>query len=122
MQVEHTGHPIEAKAVEMKFLDPIAAVRQQKAPNLLLPIVETAGVPGRMQSAISPMKVQVLTPVQSAESLFHIFYRVGMHQIHNDSQAHLVRLIDQVFEVLRCAKTRSEERRVGKECRCLRWQ
>ena len=59
MQVKHAGDAVEAKAVQLIFVEPEAAVGKQKMQNLILAVIETARIPQLVTSAGSVVKVLI---------------------------------------------------------------
>jgi len=45
VEVEHGRDAIEAEAVKMEFLEPVADVRQEEALDFVLGVVEAEGIP-----------------------------------------------------------------------------
>lgn len=89
----------------MEILQPVFAVAKQEMHHIVRPIIEAKAVPSRMQSASACMEELRLTSAQIAKPFIGIPYRMAMHQIHNHGNAHLVSLVNKLFELIWCAKT-----------------
>jgi ABC-type microcin C transport system permease subunit YejE len=85
MLVEHAGDAVEAEAVELKFIEPIAAIREQKVQDLVFSIIEESRIPGHMVATGPLVKVLVGGTVKSAETLDFVGYGMRVDQVHKDS-------------------------------------
>ena len=66
--VEHAGHSVKTKSVDVIFLHPEFAVGKKEILCLILTIVETARSPCRVPSLISLVEIQILASVESSEA------------------------------------------------------
>ena len=111
--IQHARDPVKAESVEMIFLHPPFAVGKEEMHSLVLAIVKAARAPCRMTSLRPSVKIQVLAPVELAESFGLIVNRMRMHYVHHDSDSEPMGLIHEGLELLRCAETRAERKEIG---------
>ena len=62
MVVEHASDAIEAKAVEIELVDPVAGVGEKKVEDFRFTVVEAAGVPSGVVTAFTGMKILIGVP------------------------------------------------------------
>jgi hypothetical protein len=79
IEVEHGGDAIEAEAIELEFLDPVAAVREQEMEDGGLAVIEAAAVPCGVETARTVMEVEVRCAIEDREAFRFIADRVGMN-------------------------------------------
>ncbi len=102
--VEHGGDAIEAKAVEMEFLEPVADVGEQEVADLGSAVVEALGIPLRVLAAIAGVEILVAGAIEVVESLRHVFHGMGVNDVEQHREVEPVGGIDQVFEIFGCAE------------------
>ena len=98
MVVEHAGDAIEAEAVEVEFVDPVAGVGEEKVEDFWFAVVEAAGVPGGVVAAVAGVKVLVGGAVEAGEAFVFVFDGVGMNEVDDDGDAGFVCGVDELFE------------------------
>ena len=113
VEVEHRSHAIEAEAVEVEILHPIAHIREQELQRLLLAVVEQFGVPKVVVAALACMKILEISAVKEVDALADVFHRVGMNEVHDDQQAHAVRCVNQLHQILGRTETRTRREEIG---------
>ena len=99
--IQHAGDPVKTETVETVLLKPVTAIGHEEMQHLVFCIIETEGIPGHMFPAGSVMKILPGTPIQTAQSLVFIFYRMGMHQVHDNRNSGFMSSIDQPLQVIR---------------------
>ena len=109
--IQHGRHAIKAEAIEMVLFEPVFAVRKQEMQHVILAVIEAEAVPGRMEMAVARIEVLVRVAGEVAESLCLIAGSMAVDDIHDDGDAHIMRRIDEFFQLLR----RTEARAGGKE-------
>ena len=55
--VQHRGHAVKAKTIEMVFFEPVLAVTQQEVHHLILAVIEAQRVPSRVFTAPVTVKI-----------------------------------------------------------------
>ena len=103
--VEHRGYAVEAEAVEMELLKPVATVRQEEMQHFVLAVVEAERVPRGMLVAIAGIEELVGVAGEVAESLDLVFHGVRVDDVHNDGDAVLMGLVDERFQFLGRSET-----------------
>ncbi len=98
--VEHAGDTVEAESVEPVFVQPEAAVGQQKMQDLDLAVVEAARVPGPVQPPRPVVEVLVQGAVEAAEALDLVGGGVGVNQVHDHRDPLTVGGVHQGLQVL----------------------
>ncbi len=104
--VEHRGDAVEAETVEVVFLKPIFAVRQQEVEHLVLAVVEAERVPCRMLAAAGVgMEILVHGAVEASEAFVFVLDGMAVHDVHDHGDAAAVGVVDESFEVFGGAET-----------------
>ena len=96
--VEHAGDAVEAEAVEVEFVDPVAGVGEEEVEDFGFAVVEAAGVPGGVVAAFAGVEVLVGGSVEAGEAFGFVFNGVGVDEVDDDGDAGLVAGVDEVFE------------------------
>lgn len=96
--VEHAGDAVEAEAVEIEFVDPVAGVGEEEVEDFGFAVVEAAGVPGGVVAAFAGVEVLVGSSVEAGEAFGFVFDGVGVDEVDDDGDAGLVAGVDEVFE------------------------
>ena len=104
--VDHRGYTVETKTIEMVFLRPVAAVRQQEVQHCRFTVVKTPAVPRRMLAAMPLVEILIRRSVEHRNAFDFIFYRMRVHEIDDDRHPHAVRGIYERLEFLRCTEPR----------------
>ncbi|MPN08292.1 hypothetical protein SDC9_155574 [bioreactor metagenome] len=102
--VKHAGDAVEAKAVDVVFVEPEAAVGEQELEHFRLFIIEAERIPGAVFAAFAGIKILLAGAVETAETLDLVAHRVGVNQIHDHPQPHAVGGVDQPLELVRSAE------------------
>ena len=103
--IQHRGHAIETVAVEMIFLKPITHIRQQKLQSFGLSIVEKLGVPLRVFTVFTWLKILIFSAIEEIYTFTHVFHRMRMNQVHNHEQSHAMSGIHEFFQFFRRTET-----------------
>ena len=112
VQVKHTGNAIKAEAVETELLQPPSKVTEQELQHLVLAVVKQTAIPVRVATVpLTGVEVLTVRAVKVIQPLRYIFNSVRVHHIQQHGEAHPVRRVDEVFEILR----RTEAVAGGKE-------
>ena len=104
VHVEHGGDPVEAEAVEVEFLDPVAGVREEEVEDGRFGVVEAAGVPCGVEAAWAVVEVLVGGAVEVGEPFDFVFDGVGVDEVDDDGEAERVGGVDEGFEFFRGAE------------------
>ena len=109
--VEHGGDAVEAEAVEVELLEPVLAVGEQEVEHFVLAVVEAKAVPCGMLSAVALVEVLAGVAGKVCQAFHLILHSMAVHDVHDDSKAHAVRLVDEGFQLVGSAETgaRSKE-------------
>ena len=113
VEVEHGGDAIEAETVEVVLIKPEAAVGEEEVEDVRLAVVEATGVPGIVPTAGAVVEVLIRRAVEKGETIALVLDGVGMDNVHDDGQAHAVRLVHQRLQLLRRAETGARGEEVG---------
>ena len=100
--VEHVAHRIKAEAVHAEFLQPVAAVGEQKAPRHFLTVVKGGRAP-----LIEFLAEKVAAAVVAGQALLRIGAGVAVGDVQNHGQAQAVGLVHQHLELVRRAVART---------------
>ena len=57
--VEHASDAVEAEAVKVEFVDPVAGIGEKKVENFGFAVVEAAGVPCWVVTAFAGVKILI---------------------------------------------------------------
>ena len=93
--VEHAGDAVEAEAVEVEFVDPVAGVGEEEVEDFGFSVVEAAGVPGGVVAAFAGVEVLVGGAVEAGEAFGFVFDGVGVDEVDDDGDAGLVAGVDE---------------------------
>ena len=103
--IQHRGHAIEAETVELVFLQPELAVGQQEIKHGILAIVKAQGIPCGMLALVVAIEVQVARAIKAAQALDLVFHCMGVDNVHDDSHALGMGVVDEVLQLLGGAET-----------------
>ncbi len=104
--VEHRGDAVESEAVEFVLLEPELAVGEQEVKHAVLAVVEAERIPCRVLAARVAVEVEVVAAVEAAEALDFVLDGVRVHDVHDHGDAHRVRLVDELLELVGGAEAR----------------
>ena len=96
--VEHAGDAVEAEAVEVEFVDPVAGVGEEKVEDFGFAVVEAAGVPGGVVAAFAGVEILIGGAVEAGEAFGFVFDGVGVNEVDDDGDAGFMRGVDELFE------------------------
>ena len=99
--VKHTGHPIEAEAIELVLLHPETEVAQEKAEHFMMAIVKEPTVPQVMIALSATMEVMMITAIEHIQAIQRILRGMRMHDIKQDRDAHRMSRINQFLKIIR---------------------
>ena len=102
--VEHGCDTVEPETIEMVFLHPELQVGQQEVDHAGLAVVKALGTPGRMVTLIAVVEELPDGAVKHIDAFGCILDGMGMDHIQQHPNAHLMGLVDQVFQILRPAE------------------
>ena len=120
--VEHGRDAVEAVAVEVERVEPVAAVGEEEVQHLGLAVVEAARVPRGVPAARTVVEILVGRAVEEGESVALVPDGVGVHEVHDHQHPHAMRRVHEAHEVLGRAETRTrreEARHVVAEARVV---
>ena len=99
MVVEHASYAIEAKAVEIELVDPVAGVGEKKVEDFGFTVVEASGVPSGVVSAFTGVKILIGGAVEAREPFVFVFDGVGVNEVDDDGNTGLMSGVDELFEL-----------------------
>ena len=105
IQIEHGGHRIDAKPVEMITVKPEQSIVNEVAGDLAAAEIEDRGVPVRMISLARVLMLVECCAIKASEAMF-VGWEMRWHPVENDADSSLVGHIDQCGETFGIAKTR----------------
>ena len=92
--VKHRRDAVEPEAVEMEFLQPVLAIRQQEVKHVIFPIIETEAVPSRVFVTVALIEKLIRVASEISETFDFIFDGVAVNDVHDDAETHLMRCVD----------------------------
>lgn len=113
MSVQHRCHSIEPVPIGIVLFEPEPHIAQKKPHHFVFTVVENPTVPQRMISFRVAMKVLVVSSVPHVDALIDVFGRVGMHDVNDNFDSVLVRLVDQLLELVRLSESGGHTEEVG---------
>ncbi len=99
IQVQHRGDRIDAQAVEMELLEPVAGAREQEAAHFVALVVEDQRAP----VACSPLRgscVFVQRGAIEARQAVGVAREMSRHPVEQHADAGLMALIDEIAQVV----------------------
>ena len=105
VEIEHRSDRIHAQSVEMKFLEPVERVRDQKIAHFIAAVVENVSAPIRM-FAFARIEMFVESGAIKAAERKSVFRKMRRHPIHDHADAALMQIVDQITKIVRRAVTR----------------
>ena len=100
VEIQHGGHAVKAEAVKMVFLQPESQIAQQEMQHFRLAVVEALGAPGRVVASAALVEELIGCAVKQIDALQRIADGVGMHHIQQNANAHAVRPVHKIFQIL----------------------
>ena len=97
--VHHAGDAVEAEAIELEFLHPVAEVAQQEPEDFVIPVVEEPAVPEVVASFASLMEVEVVSPVKFVQTIKNVLAGVRVDDIKENCDTQAVGSVNQLFQV-----------------------
>lgn len=92
--IEHRCNAIESVAIELKFVQPIMTVAQQKSEHLPLRVVEQTRIPQTVKATSARMEVARLGAVEMVQAIFNVFACMRMYQIEQNVDSLLMTFIN----------------------------
>ena len=108
--VEHRGDAIEPVAVELKLVQPVVAVAQQKAQGFPLRVVEQTAVPQTVHAATARMEEARIGTVEHIQTILHILAGMRMDQIEQNVDSVLVTRVNETFQCIWCTVSGGEKK------------
>ncbi len=105
MSVQHRCHSIKPVPIGFVLFEPEPHIAQKKSHHFVFTVVENPTVPQGMISFRVTMKVLVVSSVPHVDTLIDVLGRVGMHDVNDDFDSVLVRLVDQLLEFVRLSES-----------------
>lgn len=114
--VHHTGHPIKPEAIEHVDIHVEAEVRQEEAQHFVVAVIEEPRVPQLMSAFSTFMEIEMIGAVEHVDAMAisggpnvhdnvspvnNILAGMRVHNIEKNSEAHLMRFVNQSLELLR---------------------
>ena len=105
VEVEHRGHRVDAQAVDVELLEPVAGVGDEEVADLGAAEVEDQRAP---VGVLAAARVAVLVERRAVEAgqRPRVLGEVGGHPVDDHADAGLVQPVDEVAEVVRGAEAR----------------
>ena len=95
--VQHRGNPVKPKPVKMIFGLPVFQVGQQEVEHLVFLIIKYLGIPGGVLAASARVEELVGSAVEFVDALPGVFRSMGVDDVQQDGDPHIVGCIDQLF-------------------------
>ena len=111
--VHHTRHTVKPESVELKFLHPVTKVAQQKPEDLVRAIVEQPAIPQVMTTFATFMEIEVVGTVELVQTVQDVLARMGVHDIEEDGDTHLMSCVYQLLEIFRYTISRARSKEAG---------
>ena len=103
--IEHRGHAVETEAIEVELFQPILAIGEEEVNDFVLAIVEAKAIPSGMLATAARIEELAGVTAEVAQTLYFILNGVALHEVHDNGNAHGVRLVNQLLEFLGSAET-----------------
>ena len=102
--VQHRSHRIDSNSINVILLKPKTSAVDQKVFYLMATIVEDVGFPVGMKALA---RIRMLVTTRSVELVQPVVVgrKVSRHPVNQHSNAAVMKMIDEVHEVMRLAKT-----------------
>src|SRR5258705_9054503 len=105
VEIEHGCHCINAQTIKMKLLEPVERVREQEVAHFVAAIVENVSAPIGML-ALARVEMFVKRGAVKTSEGESIFGKMRGHPIHDDANAALVQIVDQITKIVGRSVTR----------------
>ena len=79
--------------------------------HLVLAVIEAKRIPRRVFAPLVVVEIEVVRAIEAAKAFQLVLHGVAVHDVHDHGDAHLVRLVDQLFQLV----GRTETGRGGEE-------
>lgn len=99
MDIHHTSDPVKSEAIESILVYPKPQITQQEPEDLMRSVIEKSRVPQFVAALTAFVEVQVIGPIEFIQSVKDVFACVRVHNVEENSQAHRVSSVDQLFEL-----------------------
>ena len=96
--IKHRRDAVEPEAVEVEFLEPIFAIRQQEMNHVIFSVIETEAVPSGVFVAVAFIEELIWVAGEITETFDFIFDGVTVNDVHDNAETHLVSGVDQLFK------------------------
>ena len=111
--VDHRGHAVKTITVEIVFVEPELAVREQEMEHFVLAVVEAQTVPCRVLTATAVMEILIARAVEIAQTLQLVLHYMAVHEVHDDMNTPSVRVVDEGFQLIRRTETTGSREEIG---------
>ena len=111
--VDHRGHAVKTITVEIVFVEPELAVREQEMEHFVLAVVEAEAVPSGMLATCAVVEILVRRAVEIAESLQFVLHGMAVHEIHDDLHTPAVGIVDQRLQFVRRTEAAGSGEEIG---------
>ena len=104
IQIQHIGHSINAKAINMILIHPENSIGNQKALYLSAAIIKIGGTP---TSIVCPLRIVgfIQIPAIKISQTMIIFTEMTRHPVHNNPNTCLMCLVNQITQIIRSTET-----------------
>ena len=111
--VKHGSYAIETETIKFELFQPIFAVGKQVVDDLILAIIETKGIPCWMFTTTSLHEVLATITGKVSQAFNLVLHGMRMHNVHDDSNAHLMRLVNEFLQFFWCTETAGRGKEVA---------
>ena len=111
--VQHRSDTVKTEAVKMVFLQPELQIGKQEVQNTGLAVIKALGSPGRMLTLFSIVEELPYRSIKHMDTFRCVLNRMGMDQIQQDTDAHIMGFIHKIFQILRMTEPGTGRKEVG---------
>lgn len=99
--VEHTGDTVETESIKLVLLHPETKIAQEEPEHFMVSIVEQTTIPLVVTALTTLMEVQVISAIELIDTIRNILRSMAVHHIKQNNQAHAMRSINELLQILR---------------------
>ena len=110
--VHHRRDAIETETVKFELFHPVSQVRQQKSQDFPLAVVEASRIPHPVVTLRTAVEVLAIGAIEHVDTIRNVRRRVRVNQIHQNGNAHGVRFVNQILQLVRRTASRGNAEEV----------
>ena len=104
VEVQHRGHGVHTNAVDVKLLDPVQRIREQKVAYFMPRVVEDVRSPLRVLAKARILVLVTRSPVEPAQRPI-VLRKMRRHPIEQDTDSSLMQGVHERAELVGCTVT-----------------